>query len=65
MKRIYHALDGLDHSGIQDRLRDAKSDIEDLIAYSTTCGHLFHAHVASHSMTCGHTREVICEAVSS
>jgi|AntRauTorcE11898_2_1112593.scaffolds.fasta_scaffold46980_1 hypothetical protein len=31
MKRIYHALDGLDHSGIQDRLRDAKSDIEDLI----------------------------------
>ena len=34
-------------------------------AYSTTCGHLFHAHVASHSMTCGHTREVICEAVSS
>jgi type IV secretion system protein VirB8 len=36
-----------------------------LDAYSTTCGHLFHAHVASHSMTCGHTREVICEAVSS
>jgi len=35
------------------------------LAYSTTCGHLFHAHVASHSMTCGHTREVICEAVSS
>ncbi|WP_442970569.1 transglutaminase N-terminal domain-containing protein, partial [Roseovarius sp. D22-M7] len=31
-------------------------------AYSTTCGHLFHAHVASHSMTCGHPREVICEA---
>lgn len=34
-------------------------------AYSTACGHLFHAHVASHSMTCGHPREVICEAVSS
>jgi hypothetical protein len=33
--------------------------------YSTACGHLFHAHVASHSMTCGHPREVICEAVSS
>ena len=34
-------------------------------AYSTTCGHLFHAHVASHSMTCDHPREMICEAVSS
>jgi len=31
--------------------------------YSTALGHLFHEHVASHSMTCGHPREVICEAV--
>jgi hypothetical protein len=30
--------------------------------YSTALGHLFHEHVASHSMTCGHPREVICEA---
>jgi len=34
-------------------------------AYSTALGHLFHEHVASHSMTCGHPREVICEAVYS
>jgi hypothetical protein len=34
-------------------------------AYSTALGHLFHEHVASHSMTCGHSREVICEAVYS
>ena len=34
-------------------------------AYSTALGHLFHEHVASHSMTCGHPREVICEAVCS
>ena len=33
--------------------------------YSTALGHLFHAHVASHSMTCGHPREVICEATYS
>jgi aminobenzoyl-glutamate transport protein len=32
------------------------------IEYSTALGHLFHEHVASHSMTCGHPREVICEA---
>jgi hypothetical protein len=49
---------------------DIERESENLVrfaqfAYSTTCGHLFHAHVASHSMTCGHTREVICEAVSS
>jgi hypothetical protein len=36
-----------------------------LTGYSTACGHLFHAHVASHSMTCGHPGEVICEAVYS
>jgi hypothetical protein len=35
------------------------------VGYSTACGHLFHAHVASHSMTCGHPGEVICEAVYS
>jgi len=33
--------------------------------YSTALGHLFHAHVASHSMTCCHPREVICEATYS
>ena len=49
------------------RLGDGKRSAADcvLIAYSTTCGHLFHAHVASHSMTCDHPREMICEAVSS
>ena len=36
-----------------------------VIEYSTALGHLFHEHVASHSMTCGHPREVICEAVYS
>ena len=33
--------------------------------YSTALAHLFHGHVASHSMTCGHPREVICEAIYS
>jgi hypothetical protein len=33
--------------------------------YSTALAHLFHEHVASHSMTCGHPREVICEAIYS
>ena len=41
------------------------SDNIALIEYSTALGHLFHEHVASHSMTCGHPREVICEAVYS
>ena len=36
-----------------------------LFAYSTALGHLFHAHVASHSMTFGHPRELLCEAVYS
>jgi len=39
-------------------LRDARE-------YSTALAHLFHEHVASHSMTCGHPREVICEAIYS
>ena len=35
------------------------------IEYSTALAHLFHEHVASHSMTCGHPREVICEEIYS
>jgi plasmid stabilization system protein ParE len=37
--------------------------IETYCEYSTALAHLFHEHVASHSMTCGHPREVICEAI--
>lgn len=63
------AQESLDVEEVQDEIDEAFETISEYSAdqrgYSTACGHLFHAHVASHSMTCGHPREVICEAVSS
>jgi hypothetical protein len=47
--------------------KNGRSCVETLVsaAYSTALGHLFHMHVASHSMTFGHPRELLCEAVYS